>query len=230
MIQHSENHGVIEKSGIDTPAHSFSIQSSAHAFRVLSRGLYANPMLAIIRELSCNAYDSHVDANKKETAFEVHLPTHFEPFFSVKDFGIGLSPEGIRDLYCTYFSSSKSQSNASIGSFGLGSKSPFAYTDGFTVISIFDGVQSTYTACINDIGTPEVDLMDQTPAPEGASTGLEVKFPVEKSDITEFQNNAAIALEFMTPTPIVNIEYFTPRAHEYTLKTDTWGIRKVEHG
>lgn len=40
----------------------FRIRNSAKAFNILSSGLYANKIRAIIRELSCNAVDSHVAA------------------------------------------------------------------------------------------------------------------------------------------------------------------------
>ena len=68
----------------------FRIRNSAKAFKILSDGLYSNKIRAIVRELSCNAVDSHVAADKENVPFEVHLPTMLEPWFSVKDFGIGL--------------------------------------------------------------------------------------------------------------------------------------------
>ena len=40
----------------------FKIRNSAKAFGILSSGLYANKIRAIIRELGCNAVDSHVAA------------------------------------------------------------------------------------------------------------------------------------------------------------------------
>jgi hypothetical protein len=38
----------------------FRIRNSAKAFNILSSGLYANKVRAIVRELSCNAVDSHI--------------------------------------------------------------------------------------------------------------------------------------------------------------------------
>ena len=40
----------------------FRIKASAKSFRILSSSLYSNQIAAIIRELSCNARDSHVEA------------------------------------------------------------------------------------------------------------------------------------------------------------------------
>ena len=104
----------------------FKIRNSAKAFKILSDGLYSNKIKAVIRELSCNAVDSHVAANKADTPFEVHLPTVLEPWFSVRDFGLGLDGDQVENIYTTYFESTKTESNDFIGALGLGSKSPFS--------------------------------------------------------------------------------------------------------
>src|SRR6478735_3518823 len=68
---------------------NFTIKASRKSFQVLSSGLYEDKIKAIIREISCNAIDAHVAGGQTEKRFQVHLPTNFEPWFSVKDFGIG---------------------------------------------------------------------------------------------------------------------------------------------
>src|SRR5271157_2804432 len=98
-------------SGAMSGPQNFQITASKIAFNILSSGLYSNKIGACIRELSCNAYDAHVEAGKKDVPFEIHLPSSFEPWFSVKDYGVGLSHEGILGLYTTYFSSSRNDSN-----------------------------------------------------------------------------------------------------------------------
>lgn len=52
----------------------FKIKTSNVAFDILSSGLYANKIRAVIRELSCNAVDSHIAAGKSNTPFLVRLP------------------------------------------------------------------------------------------------------------------------------------------------------------
>ena len=89
---------------------TFRIQANARAFSILSSNLYTDKIKAVIRELSCNAWDSHVAAGKQGTPFDVHLPNNLEPWFSVTDYGLGLSHEQVMDLYTTYFSSTKSDS------------------------------------------------------------------------------------------------------------------------
>lgn len=139
----------------------FRIRNSAKAFNILSSGLYANKIRAIIRELSCNAVDSHVAAGNTDTSFDVHLPSSFEPWFSIRDYGTGLDREQVTNIYTTYFESTKTNSNDFIGALGLGSKSPFSYTDNFTIVAIKDGNKGVYTAFLNDEGVPSIALMNE---------------------------------------------------------------------
>lgn len=133
-----------------TDTKEFGLKASKKAFQILSSGLYANKIRAIIRELSCNALDSHVAANNVSTPFEIHLPNSIEPFFAVRDYGTGLSRDQVNNIYTTYFESTKTASNEFIGALGLGSKSPFSYTDNFTVTAIKDGKKGIFSAYLND--------------------------------------------------------------------------------
>lgn len=179
----------------------FKIKASAKAFSILSSGLYANKIRAIIRELSCNAVDSHTAAGNDQP-FEVHLPVSLEPYFSIRDFGTGLNHEQVTQIYTTYFESTKTDSNAYIGALGLGSKSPFSYTDNFTVTAIKDGVKRIYTAFINGDGVPSIALMGEEETTE--PTGVEIKFSVnERWDFSKFSDEAANVYRFFKQRPIV---------------------------
>lgn len=187
----------------------FKIRNSAKAFKILSDGLYSNKIRAIIRELSCNAVDSHVAAGKADIPFEVHLPTVFEPWFAVRDFGTGLSGDQVTNIYTTYFESTKTDSNDFIGALGLGSKSPFSYTENFTVTAIKDGVKRIYSAFINDVGVPSIAQMDESNIVDNAddlplSNGVEVKFSVsDKSDYYAFRREAIEVFRWFKVKPTI---------------------------
>lgn len=167
----------------------FRIRNSAKAFKILSDGLYSNKIRAVIRELACNAVDSHVGAGKAKEPFEVHLPSMLEPWFSVRDFGVGLSGDAVVNIYTTYFESTKTDSNDYIGALGLGSKSPFSYTENFTVTAIKDGSKRIYSAFINEQGVPSIAEMSSEDTTEG--NGVEVKFSVtNRSDYHSFRVEA----------------------------------------
>jgi hypothetical protein len=168
----------------------------------LSDGLYSNKVKAIIRELSCNAIDSHVAAGKKHEPFEVHLPTVLEPWFSVRDFGIGLNGDQVVNIYTTYFESTKTDSNDYIGALGLGSKSPFSYTENFTVTAIKDGIVRIYSAYINQSGIPCVAEMSEALTSE--ANGVEVKFSVtDRHDYYRFADEATAVFKWFTNKPTI---------------------------
>jgi len=167
----------------------FRIRNSAKAFNILSSGLYANKVRAIIRELSCNAVDSHTAAGRLDTPFDVHLPNQLEPWFAIRDYGTGLNHDQVTNIYTTYFESTKTGSKDYIGALGLGSKSPFSYTDNFTVTAVKDGVKGIYTAFINNEGVPSIALMTSESSDEPA--GVEIKFSVnDRYDYEKFRREA----------------------------------------
>ena len=181
----------------------FKIKASAKAFNILSSGLYANKVRAIIRELSCNAVDSHVAAGKADTPFDVHLPNRLEPWFAIRDYGTGLSHDQVTSIYTTYFESTKTDSNDYIGALGLGSKSPFSYTDNFTVTAIKDGRKGIYTAFINDAGVPSIALMSEEDTKDSA--GIEIKFAVEdRWDFSKFEAEAKRVYQYFKLRPVVS--------------------------
>lgn len=181
----------------------FGIQDNAVAFAILSDKIYRDKIRAVIREIACNAYDSHIEADCEDKPIWIHLPNALEPFFSVRDEGIGMSDETIHTHFQTYFDSSKRNSAKLIGKWGLGSKSPFAYTDMFTLIACFDGVQSTYAAYRSEEGRPHITLMSQN-INSGLPNGVEVSINVtNRSDDSEFARLAYKVLRHFPTRPTV---------------------------
>lgn len=183
----TREHEAIEAGGLGE-GNSFTIAASAKAFEVLSSNLYKNKPLAVIREITCNAADAHKLTGAKLSDIRVQIPTWSNPQFVVRDFGPGLSHPDVLSLYTTYFRSTKDQSNDAIGGFGLGSKSPFAVSDQFTVKSWYDGRVHTYVMYKQD-GLPRVHTISDEPY-DGLSTGLEVSVAVKSQDVGQFQNQA----------------------------------------
>ena len=139
-------HAEVEAQGFAETA-SFQIAASGKAFKGLIDGLYSRKIEAAIRELSTNALDAHVAAGNGEP-FEIHLPTHFEPTFYIRDYGTGMSHDLVMRRYRTMFDSTKdglnetdadTDPNSQVGMLGLGSKSFFAYTDTCTLTIWQDG-------------------------------------------------------------------------------------------
>lgn len=208
----------------------FKIKASAKAFSILSSGLYANKIRAIVRELSCNAVDSHVAAGRADTPFDVHLPNDLEPWFSIRDYGTGLSHEQVTQIYTTYFESTKTNSNEFIGALGLGSKSPFAYTDNFTVTAIQDGKKGIYSAFINGQGVPSIAQMMTEECDE--PNGVEVKFSVnDRYDYSKFRDEARQVYTYFKLRPVVTgYSSFQFNDVEYESKDIIPGVHSCKGG
>ncbi len=208
----------------------FSIEATAQSFNILSSSLYSNKILAIIRELSCNALDSHVEAGKADIPIEIKLPSSLDPTFYVRDFGTGLSVEQIYKLYTTYFSSTKTESNAYVGQLGLGSKSPFAYTSNFIVESIYNGTKSIYSCFKNEEDIPSLTALGEMETEE--PNGITVQLTVKPQDIYSFNNEARRALMYYDPLPIIiggTASPLKPYELKHTASGTSWKIRDSEY-
>ena len=189
---------VVEKSGIVEQS-GFSIEASAKAFFILSDGLYSNKVKAVIRELSTNAYDSHIEAGVADKPFDVHIPTRLEPTFYVRDYGTSMSHEDCMQLYTTYFRSTRNNSNEAVGCLGLGSKAPFAYADSFTVEAYLDGTRRLYTAYRDENANPVFSLLDEVETDE--PDGIKVSLVVDSDDVWNFNEEAEEVYKFFAVRP-----------------------------
>lgn len=162
----------------------FKVNISTKAIDILTNALYSDKINSIIRELSCNAYDSHVQAGKKEVSFNITMPTNVYPYFIIEDFGIGLSEENVEGIYINYFCSTKTQTNEQTGCFGLGSKTPFSYTDNYMIESIYEGVLKKYLLFINQTGVPSIKKVYEEKTFK--CNGIKITIPVKKEDINEW--------------------------------------------
>ena len=206
MIIAEQTSAAVDTNIVATPSR-FKIKASARAFKILS-GFYSDPVLAIPRELGANAWDSHVSAENTDRMFEVHAPNTLEPWFSIRDFGIGLSAEAVDQIYTTYFESTKTNDNESDGCMGLGSKTPFNYTENFTVTSWFNGLKHVYNCFIDQSGAPNILQMGKEMSTE--HNGVEIKFGVKPADISMFVEKIRQAYAPFRFRPIIKgakIEY-----------------------
>lgn len=178
-------------------ARKLTIAANSKAFRELISGLYSDKAFAITRELFANAWDAHVVTGDEERPFEVVVPNTFNPMFSVRDYGVSMSHELVMDVYSSLFSSTKDdpdndESNNYTGKFGLGSKTPFAYTDAFQLTTYKDGVARSYDVFM-DAGMPKIVLFHSQKTEE--ENGVLVSFPVDESDHDDFCRATKTALE-----------------------------------
>lgn len=219
------NDVVVEREGLGSDG-AFGIVFNAKMAKILSDGLYSDKIGSIIRELCCNAIDSHVEAGCAKRPIEVHLPTIFEPWFHVRDFGVGLDHAQVIGIFTTYGASTKTNSNDFIGQLGLGSKSPFSYVDAFDVTARKHGVERQYSMYKNEQGMPSVALMGEKPTTD--PNGVIIKMPVKSDDMRRFAEKAAKVFRWFDVTPdVVGPSDFTVPKHEAVFSGKGWQIRKM---
>lgn len=206
----------------------FSIVGSAKAFSILAGNLYSDKPLAIIRELACNAYDSHVEAGKKDVPIEVILPSRLNPTLTIRDFGTGLDHNGIVNIYSKFFESTKTESNDFVGQLGLGSKAPFSMFKTFTVEARKDGTQRVYAVYTNEDGIPSLTLMSENPTDE--CNGVAVSMSCKADDFDKFHNAARRALMYFDPKPVVNgAPGFATFPIKHGVGGTNWKIRETDY-
>lgn len=213
IIEHTGN---VEISSIQN--RQFSFEDSPIIFKILSDSLYSDKIGSIVRELSCNAVDSHKAVGKEDVPFKITINSGASnlfkksvPSFSIRDYGTGLSEEEIYNLYTVYGASSKRNSNDYIGGYGIGSKSPFAYTKSFTITSYYNGKKTVYTAYIDSNEFPNISKMIETETEE--CNGLEISFLIKESDVEGFNDAVYEQLSFFEVKPVIigsNISFFNP--------------------
>lgn len=216
----TEKNSPVRISGISNAGIAFGIKEDglAHIFNVLRNQLYSNKVLAVIREYSCNAYDAHIEAGNKAPIC-VTCPTILSPHFIVRDYGTGLSPEQIQEIYAFYGESTKRNTNEQIGQLGLGSKSGFAYGENFVINSYCNGIRYSYNAFIDASKKGQILLMDESDTSE--HNGVEIVIPVRPKDIAVFESTIISFFKHFNPKPdIVNIDYSKLKA--------AWEIGNVE--
>jgi hypothetical protein len=209
-----EDRNVVRNSVIKKTA--CGIQLNAHSFQILSR-LYSDPVLAILRELGTNAAESHARADCLDVQWVVKLPNTLNPTFSVRDYGTGMSEDVIHNVYANYMASDKRDTNKEGGYFGLGSKTPFCYTDSFNVVCYENGTCRRYVMARNEQGCPE--LNEFPPCDTEEPDGVEISFTVKEKDFKKFRDKAEQAYRFFRfPPRVVGNTDFKISKPDYLVK------------
>jgi len=221
-MKHAVQTATLESEGLAEQTEFRVNTNSSKLFDILQNSLYTDKVLAPVREYICNAYDAHLEA-KNPRPFDAYVPNKNVPEWVVRDYGLGLSKSQVMGLFTTYLMSSKDDSDDLIGGFGIGSKSAFAYTDQFSVVSYQAGTATRYACYINAARLPEISIVNEEPTDE--PDGLMIRVPV-RSDTVELQLFAVKTSEVLQHFPegsFVAHGVFVKPA-EYDERTPQYGI------
>ena len=207
------------KSGIGKESH-FNIKDEnvAHIFSILRNQLYSDKIGAIIREYVTNAIDAHIEANV-DRPISVTIPTVFSNEFIVRDYGKGLSPQEIVEIFASYGASTKRQSNSFTGMLGIGSKSAFAYTKSFTVKSRYNGTETIYTAFIDESNIGTIAPIHSQPTDE---TGLSIHVTIQRDDFKQLHSSVEEFFKYIDYRPeFLGSATFIPKP-KYIIEGSYW--------
>lgn len=172
-----DNFGVVTESKIND-------KKLSKLFGILS-GLYKNVNESIIREYCSNSWDSHVSSDKEDTPIMIKLvDAEDDSSISFQDFGLGMSPETMNDIYFNYLDSTKEDDANVLGCFGLGSKSALAYTHTFFIDTIWDNILYHYMFSKQANGIPAGELLYTEETTE--CNGTTIKIPIKYNDLHQF--------------------------------------------
>ena len=218
-----ENRVGIDKSNLDFIA------------TLLTSNLYSKPLESFLRETVANAYDSHIEAGTDEPILlliedvsqRIYNYDNLKTYrISIRDYGVGVSPERFEKIYKNIGSSTKRESNDFIGMFGIGRFSCLSLSDVATINSYYNGKKYSYMMYKNGGGINidkisetegnyknglEVSVEKEFKSPYDIGTALNQLALFEKLHVTYKGANYVIknAVEIFNGRKIVKFKYFS---------------------
>ena len=140
---------------------------------LLSSNLYSDPEQSFIREIVSNAWDSHVEAGTTDIPVIIKFAksTNYDWSITIRDYGVGLSPERFKTIFCNIGSSTKRESNDYIGCFGIGRFASLACSNSVYITSYYNGT-AYYYIMVKSENTIITNLVNELPTTE--KNGVEI--------------------------------------------------------
>lgn len=212
---------------VQTNKVSFKEENMDFIMSILSSNLYSNPIGSLIREYVSNAEDSHKEAGNDDPIIVTLDKNEYDDnfFFSVQDFGVGISPERFEDVFINLASSTKRESNTYIGMWGLGRLSGLSYSSQINITSIYNGTKTYYLMYkdgnkifIDDLGSEDTEDRN----------GVTITVPVNKDDLDFFAREIVKQLSFFEKVYVktCGYEYFSFKEAE---ALDKYKMSKIKY-
>lgn len=193
---------------------TFSVDTNdTMVIKLLRDKMYKNKIGAVAREISSNSRDANREAGRGNTPIiisvegETNLLSADSSSISFQDNGVGISPERMDNIFLKYGGSTKRESDKFTGGFGIGAKTPFAYTDNFFISTIVEEngkrIEYLYQAIITSDGKDEVSRMIELGSSETKSqTGTKISVPLKnEEDRIKFENEVLFVTRFWSTKP-----------------------------
>lgn len=196
---------VLNDSLASTDISKMSVNVDNLTYSLMIDGIYTNKLSSVIRELSTNARDSHVNANNTDP-FLISIKfsdKSSDILLSIKDFGTGLSKEETETYLCNLNASSKRESDDAVGCFGIGSKSPFSLVDTYDFKCIKDNVLTSLNLFRINSETPRFLIeTSETSEPNSVECSLKLK----EYSLVDILKNIYIELALFDIKPNIRLQ------------------------
>ena len=204
----------------------FGIGNLAVILEILRSKMYSDPIKTLTQEIMCNARDAHREVGKADLPIKVSLPSIIDSHIRFRDFGPGITPDRMVGVFLLYGSSTKRDSNEQTGGFGLGAKSPFAYTDSFTVVSNTPDEagqmwRREYVAYIDQTRIGVMNLVKEEVTTDEQGTTIIV--PVKGNDFNAFSEAVRNTGKFWDVKPYV-ADGWDWQEPKYTFQGNGWSL------
>lgn len=170
---------------------------------IVTSGLYSDPLVAVIREVLSNAWDSHRDRRRTQgpppKPIQVYID-HGTSQLVIADYGTGIEPEKVTSVALALAGSDKDQDNASIGGWGLGFKSPYALSEQWSFDNRWKGRTTTYACMLIDdqVTASAVGTVSSLDAPNGVT----IRIPLDPAEFKRALMVARYYARFLLRTDI----------------------------
>ena len=202
----------------------FGIGDPGLFLEYLRKTIYSNPKKAICQELMSNARDAHREVGTPDRPIRIKIPTRFNSTWECRDWGPGIDPDRMVKVFVQFGKSTKrgnGDENATddgvlqTGGFGIGAKTPWAYTDSFMILTrSMEGkelVERSYVAIIAedrksklmelDGAKRVIDPNDESIPLEDRQTGTTISLDVESQDQGDFLGYTMAVAKFWDVKP-----------------------------
>ena len=122
IVSNTQNISVDGDNEFEGTDASIDVNNLGFLFDIVSKQMYRRPINSIVREITSNCFDSHIEAKIDDPVVITFDEDEGGYYIIFKDVGVGISPDRMKNIYSKYFSSSKRDTNDQIGMFG--SKNP----------------------------------------------------------------------------------------------------------
>lgn len=204
---------------------------------IVSHKMYSNAIRTVIQEVGCNARDAQREYGNPDRPIRIKLPDSYDNSFYIQDFGVGISPDRMANVFVNYGASTKRSTNDETGGFGLGAKSPFSYTDQFGIVTVTPDengkmILRQYMA-IFEGKRRIVKLIEERSANVDEERGTKIVIPVKPEDFDKFYNWTIDRFRYWSVRPEIiskNKEVSWPENNvDFESEDGTWQVMKYEY-